>query len=141
MPWELSEQAWHLFALFFGAILAVLLSALPILVASLIAVILAVFTNTLTTEKAFSGFSESFMLLILAAFLVAKAVIKSGLGRRVSLPIPGPTGRRWSREDRSGPQVPGDRGPHRWGNPRTPSRTPPSPARGRWINRSVAVLL
>ncbi|MDH5414048.1 MAG: anion permease, partial [Flavobacteriaceae bacterium] len=30
------------------------------------------------------GFSESFILLILAAFLVAKGVIKSGLGRRIA---------------------------------------------------------
>jgi DASS family divalent anion:Na+ symporter len=85
IPWELSVEAWHLFALFFSAILAVLLNALPILLAALFALIITIFTGTLPVEKAFSGFSESFMLLILAAFLVAKAVIKSGLGRRIAL--------------------------------------------------------
>ena len=35
----------------------------------------------------FSGFSESFILLILAAFLVAKGVIKSGLGRRIAFTL------------------------------------------------------
>lgn len=84
-PWGISEQAWHLFAIFFGAIFAVLTNAFPILLAALFALVLVVFTGTLEVENAFSGFSQSFMLLILSAFLVAKGVIKSGLGRRVAM--------------------------------------------------------
>lgn len=85
IPWELSVEAWHLFALFFSAILGVLLNAFPILLSALFAMVIGVFTGTLTPKTAFSGFSQSFMLLILAAFLVAKAVIKSGLGKRLAL--------------------------------------------------------
>ena len=84
-PWDITPEAWHLFAIFFSAILAVLIDATSILLASLFALVFAVLTGTLTPSKAFSGFSESFMLMILAAFLVAKAVIKSGLGRRIAL--------------------------------------------------------
>ncbi|MEN8788072.1 MAG: DASS family sodium-coupled anion symporter [Flavobacteriaceae bacterium] len=84
IPWDLSVDAWHLFAIFFTAIIGVLIEALSIFTASVIALVAVVLLRVLTPEKAFSGFSESFILLILAAFLVAKGVIKSGLGRRIA---------------------------------------------------------
>ncbi len=84
IPWDLSADAWHLFAIFFTAIIGVLIEAVSIFTASVIALVAVVLLRVLTPEKAFSGFSESFILLILAAFLVAKGVIKSGLGRRIA---------------------------------------------------------
>ncbi len=84
IPWDLSPDAWHLFAIFITAIIGVLIEALSIFTASVIALVAVVLLRVLTPEKAFSGFSESFILLILAAFLVAKGVIKSGLGRRIA---------------------------------------------------------
>ena len=57
---------------------------MSIFTASVIALVAVVLLRVLTPERAFSGFSESFILLILAAFLVAKGVIKSGLGRRIA---------------------------------------------------------
>lgn len=84
IPWDLSPDAWHLFAIFITAIIGVLIEALSIFTASILALVAVVLFKVLTPEKAFSGFSESFILLILAAFLVAKGVIKSGLGRRVA---------------------------------------------------------
>ncbi|MDJ0646908.1 MAG: DASS family sodium-coupled anion symporter [Flavobacteriaceae bacterium] len=84
IPLELSPDAWHLFAVFITAILGVLLEAVSIFTASIIALVAVVLLRVLPPEKAFSGFSESFILLILAAFLVAKGVIKSGLGRRIA---------------------------------------------------------
>ena len=84
IPWELTPDTWHLFAVFITAILGVLLEAMSIFTASVIALVAVVLLRVLPPEKAFSGFSESFILLILAAFLVAKGVIKSGLGRRIA---------------------------------------------------------
>jgi DASS family divalent anion:Na+ symporter len=84
IPWDLSPEAWHLFAIFIAAILGVLIDALSIFTASVLALVAVVLFRVLTPEQAFSGFSQSFMLLILAAFLVAKGVIKSGLGRRIA---------------------------------------------------------
>jgi len=86
-PGQLSAQTWHLFALFTTAILAILIRALPILTASLLAMTAAVLTRTLTPVQAFSGFSQDFLLLIVAAFLVSRAVIRSGLGRRIAFLI------------------------------------------------------
>ena len=84
IPWDITPDAWHLFAIFITAIIGVLLEALSIFTASVIALVAVVMLRVLPPEKAFSGFSESFILLILAAFLVAKGVIKSGLGRRIA---------------------------------------------------------
>ena len=84
IPWDLSPDAWHLFAIFITAIIGVLIEALSIFMASILALVAVVLLKVLTPEEAFSGFSESFILLILAAFLVAKGVIKSGLGRRIA---------------------------------------------------------
>lgn len=84
IPWDLSPDAWHLFAIFITAIIGVLIDALSIFTASVLAMVAVVLLRVLTPSQAFSGFSESFILLILAAFLVAKGVIKSGLGRRIA---------------------------------------------------------
>ncbi|MCO6488666.1 MAG: DASS family sodium-coupled anion symporter [Phaeodactylibacter sp.] len=84
VPWGLQPEAWQLFAIFITAILAVLLDALSIFTAAVLAMVIAVLAGVLATEKAFSGFSEDFMLLILSAFLVSKGVVKSGLGNRIA---------------------------------------------------------
>jgi len=86
-PGRLSPQAWHLFALFAATILGILIRALPILTASLLAMTAAILTRTLTPAQAYSGFSQDFLLLIVAAFLVSRAVIRSGLGRRIAFLI------------------------------------------------------
>jgi DASS family divalent anion:Na+ symporter len=85
VPDGLTPQAWHLFAVFIAAIGAVLLGAFPLLTAATIAVATVVLTGTITPADAFSGFANSSVLLVVIAFLVAQAVVKSGLGRRISL--------------------------------------------------------
>lgn len=83
VPAGLTAHAWHLFAIFVAAIFSVIVSALPILTASVIAVGAAVLTGTLSPAKAYSGFANGTILLIVVAFLVARAVVKSGLGKRL----------------------------------------------------------
>lgn len=84
-PQEVSTQAWHLFSVFLMTIVSVLTGVLTIFIASIIGLVVVIFTNTLTVEVAYSGFSQSIILLIVAAFLVANAVVKSGLGKRIAL--------------------------------------------------------
>jgi DASS family divalent anion:Na+ symporter len=85
IPGGLTKEAWHLFAIFAAAIFAVILNSFPLLTASLLAVSAAVLTRTVDPAKAFAGFANSSVLLVVVAFLVANAVVKSGLGRRISL--------------------------------------------------------
>jgi divalent anion:Na+ symporter, DASS family len=85
IPAGLTKESWHLFAIFAAAIVAVILNSFPLLTASLLAVSAAVLTRTVDPAKAFAGFANQSVLLVVVAFLVANAVVKSGLGRRVSL--------------------------------------------------------
>jgi DASS family divalent anion:Na+ symporter len=85
VPAGLTAPAWHLFAVFIAAIACVLLGSFPLLTASMIAVGAVVLTGTLTPAQAFSGFANTSVLLVVIAFIVAQAVVKSGLGRRISL--------------------------------------------------------
>ena len=83
VPEGLTAPAWRLFALFVSAIFSVIVGALPILTASILAVAAAVLTGTLPPTKAYAGFANPTILLIVAAFLVARAVVKCGLGQRL----------------------------------------------------------
>jgi DASS family divalent anion:Na+ symporter len=85
IPAGLTREAWHLFAIFAAAIFAVILNSFPLLTASLLAISAAVLTRTVDPGKAFAGFANASVLLVVVAFLVANAVVKSGLGRRISL--------------------------------------------------------
>ena len=82
-PGNLTSQAWHLFAIFAATILSVVIGAFPILTASVLAVAAAVLTGTLSAEDGYAGFANPTIILIIVAFLVARAVVKCGLGQRL----------------------------------------------------------
>lgn len=84
-PAGIDPQAWQLFAIFITTIFSVVFNIFNVLLASVLALVITVFTGTLKPEEAFSGFSDSIVLLIVMAFLIAKAVVKSGLGNRLAL--------------------------------------------------------
>jgi len=85
VPAGLTAPAWHLFAVFAAAIVAVLDGGFPLLTSTMLAVAAVVLTGTITPAQAFSGFANASVLLVVVAFLVAQAVVKCGLGRRISL--------------------------------------------------------
>ena len=84
IPAGLTKESWHLFAVFAAAIFSVILNAFPLLTASLLAVSAACLPHR-RSAKAFAGFTNASVLLVVVAFLVANAVVESGLGRRISL--------------------------------------------------------
>ena len=81
VPAGLTLPAWHLFAVFIGAIASVLVGAFPLLTSTMLAVAAVVLTGTLSPAQAFAGFANASVLLVVIAFLVAQAIVKSGLGR------------------------------------------------------------
>ena len=83
VPEGLTRPAWHLFALFAAAIGAVVSGALPILTASIFGAATAVLSGVISPAQAWAGFSNGTILLIVVAFLVARAVVTSGLGERI----------------------------------------------------------
>jgi divalent anion:Na+ symporter, DASS family len=82
-PDGLALPAWRLFVVFATAIASVVVNAFPILTASVLAVAAAVLTGVLTPAKAYAGFANATILLIVLAFLVARAVVTCGLGARI----------------------------------------------------------
>ena len=84
VPEGLTPDAWRLFLVFGGAIVLVIVDALPIFHAAILALPAAVLSGVLQPADAFAGFSKGFILLIVVAFLVARGFVKSGLGHRIA---------------------------------------------------------
>jgi divalent anion:Na+ symporter, DASS family len=82
-PDGLTTTAWRLFDVFAAAIASVVIGAFPILTSSVLAIAAAVLSGLLSPVKAYAGFANPTILLIVLAFLVAHAVVKSGLGARI----------------------------------------------------------
>ena len=87
VPQGLSQQAWHLFAIFAATILGFILQPLPLGAVALIGVTFSALSNTVKPNEALAGFSNTTIWLIVSAFLFAKGFIKTGLGRRISFKL------------------------------------------------------
>ena len=83
-PEGVSQQAWHLFAIFFGTIAGLILQPLPLGAVVLIGTTATMLTHTLTLGQAMAGYMNATVWLIVAAFLFARAFSKTGLGRRIA---------------------------------------------------------
>ncbi len=85
VPDTIPIEGWHAFAVFISVILSFILrpfSMGPMVIFGLMTLML---TNTLTIEEALSGYGNSTVWLVVAAFLIAGAVIKTGFGNRIAL--------------------------------------------------------
>ncbi len=90
VPAGVTPNAWHLFALFIGTIAGIISKAMPLGCLSVIAIALVAITGVTNPEKpaaavvdALSGFANPLIWLIVVAVMVAVAVTKTGLGRRI----------------------------------------------------------
>lgn len=83
-PTGLTDQTWHLFAIFAATIFGVIIQPLPMGCIALFSLAALVLTKTLTFEQAFAGFSSDTPWLIVLAYFIARGFIKTGLGPRVS---------------------------------------------------------
>lgn len=84
VPAGLKPQAWQLFAVFVATILGFILQPLPIGSVAFISITFSALAGVLKPAEALSGFSNTTIWLIVAAFLFAKGFIKTGLGRRIA---------------------------------------------------------
>src|SRR3954462_13127234 len=90
VPDGVPPNAWHLFALFIGTIVGIIMKAMPLGSLSMIAIGLVAVTGVTNPDKpgaalvdALSGFANPLIWLIVVAVMVAVAVTKTGLGRRI----------------------------------------------------------
>ena len=84
-PESIAQPAWQLLAIFTSTIAALLLRPLPMGASVVLALVVAAATETLSLEKALAGYGEPVVWLVVGAFLVAAAVGRTGLGRRIAL--------------------------------------------------------
>lgn len=84
VPTGLEPVAWHLFIIFVLTIVSLILQPFPLSVMALTGLTVAILTGCLTVADGLSGFSNSVMWMIVMAFFVSRAIIKSGLGQRIA---------------------------------------------------------
>ena len=91
VPEGLTPRAWHMFAIFTGTLAGVIGNCLPLGAVAVLGLTVTALTGVLTENGpaeairlALSGFGETVIWLVVAAFLIAKGFIKSGLGSRVA---------------------------------------------------------
>jgi DASS family divalent anion:Na+ symporter len=83
-PAGVKKEAMHLLAIFVATIVGLILTPLPMGAVVIIGVMLTGVTDTLKVGQILSGFANNTVWLIVAAFLLTRGFIKTGLGRRIS---------------------------------------------------------
>ena len=83
-PAGVQPRAWQLLAIFVATMVGIVLRPLPMGAVALIAVAVAVLSGTLTITEATAGFGNTVVWLVVAAFFIATAFIKTGLGTRIA---------------------------------------------------------
>ncbi|MEX2550735.1 MAG: anion permease [Nitriliruptoraceae bacterium] len=93
-PAEVEPQGWTLLAVFVATIVAIIAKPLPMGAVAFVGLTIATVLEVFTLGEALSGFSNSTIWLIVIAFLIARAVIKTGLGTRIAYLFVGALGKR-----------------------------------------------
>ena len=90
-PEELDAKAWQCFAVFAATIVALLIKPMPMGASVLCGLVVLAVGNVLgETSKeslatALSGYGDTTTWLVVSAFLLGSAMVRSGLGRRIAL--------------------------------------------------------
>lgn len=84
VPVGVDPKAWQLLAVFIGLIVGLIGKALPMGGISFLALTILIVTQTLTMKETLSGFSHPIIWLVVAAFLLSRSFIKTGLGMRMA---------------------------------------------------------
>ena len=83
-PAAISVQAWHLFAIFIGTIVACVTKPLPMTATTIIAIVIATLTGIFKMEEVTAGFGNSTAWMVAMCMFMAAGFIKSGLGKRIA---------------------------------------------------------
>ena len=84
-PEELSISGYRVFIVFVSVIFSILLQSIPTAVSVLTGLTFSVLTGLMPLKSALKGYSDSTTWLVVIAFLIAGAIIRSGLGKRISI--------------------------------------------------------
>lgn len=84
-PEGVTREAWTLLAIFIATIVGSIVQPLTGSAMVLLGVVALALFRALPIEKALSGYADRFVWLVLAAFFISRAMIKTGLGQRIAL--------------------------------------------------------
>ena len=84
VPSGVEPRAWHLLAIFVATMVGIILRPIPMGAVAFVAAAFAVLSDTLTIAEATAGFGSTVVWLVVAAFFIATAFIKTGLGIRIA---------------------------------------------------------
>ena len=82
---DVTVTAWRIFAVFIAVIASFILRPFPIGMMVLVGLVILVSSGTISTEESLTGFADSTVWLVIAAFLLAGAMINTGLGKRIAI--------------------------------------------------------
>jgi DASS family divalent anion:Na+ symporter len=84
-PESIQPEGWRLLGIFLATVLGLMIEPLPGGALVLLAVTLASLWGGLTIQQALAGYGDPTVWLVMAAFFVSRALINTGLARRIAL--------------------------------------------------------
>src|SRR6267378_2361753 len=84
VPAGITVQSWRLLAIYAATIVGSILRPIPGGAMVLLGVSAIAITGALPVREALGGYSDPIVWLVLAAFFISRAMIKTGLGRRIA---------------------------------------------------------
>jgi DASS family divalent anion:Na+ symporter len=85
VPAGITSQSWRLLAIFAATITGSMVRPLPGGAMVLLGVTALSVFRVMTIEESLGGYADPVVWLVLAAFFISRAMIKTGLGRRIAL--------------------------------------------------------
>ena len=83
-PEGVQPRAWQLLAIFVATMVGIVVRPMPMGALAFVSVAFAVLSGTLTIAEATAGFGNTVVWLVVAAFFIATAFVKTGLGTRIA---------------------------------------------------------
>lgn len=84
-PESVKPEGWRLSGIFFATIGGLMLQPIPGAALVLLAVTLTVISGALTISSALLGYADSSVWLVVAAFMISRSLLNTGLARRIAL--------------------------------------------------------
>jgi DASS family divalent anion:Na+ symporter len=85
VPQGITVESWRLLAIFIATMVGLVAQPLPGGAVVLIGVCVLALTRTVPPARALAGYADPVVWLVLSAFMISRAMIKTGLGRRIAL--------------------------------------------------------
>jgi DASS family divalent anion:Na+ symporter len=85
LPEGVTRESWTLLSVFIATIVGSIVQPLPGSAMVLLGVVAVTVFRALPIEKALRGYADRYVWLVLAAFFISRAMIKTGLGHRIAL--------------------------------------------------------